>query len=311
MSFILEALRRADSERRTGTNPDLQSVIESPPASLVRRRSPWPAAVGILAAGLGVASLVLWSGGEQQTLPPLVAGVRPAPPIGSPAARSRPPVASTNTTRAAVHDVGQGSRPSQRPAAAAKPSGPQRPAPRPALATVVPTAPVPTPADQTKIAQGQRARGPSAPPVTATARIESPARETGKPRSAPEPVRAEPTAAAAARTEPPPPQPPAERTDLAAAQQGTAPPPVPAETPPTDQVPLLESLPAAQHQLFDGIQLDAHVYADDPAKRFVLIRMRGHRVGDTVGTAGPVIEAITRDGAILRSGSVRALIPHP
>jgi len=76
-------------------------------------------------------------------------------------------------------------------------------------------------------------------------------------------------------------------------------------------VPLAESLPPAQRQLFDGIELDAHVYADDPEERFVLIHMKGHRAGDTVGPAGPVIETITPDGAILRSGSVRALIPHP
>ena len=72
-----------------------------------------------------------------------------------------------------------------------------------------------------------------------------------------------------------------------------------------------ESLPPAQRQLFDGIQLDAHLYADDPAKRLVLIHMRSHRVGDTAGASGPLLEAITRDGAILRSGSVRALLPRP
>ena len=70
-------------------------------------------------------------------------------------------------------------------------------------------------------------------------------------------------------------------------------------------------LPKLQRQPFEGIQLDAHVYADDPAERFVLIGMRGHRVGDTVGDGGPTLDAITPEGAVLRAGAVRALIPHP
>ncbi|MDF1555406.1 MAG: general secretion pathway protein GspB, partial [Deferrisomatales bacterium] len=96
---------------------------------------------------------------------------------------------------------------------------------------------------------------------------------------------------------------------------GPASPPAPVavETAPAlpAEVPLLEALPPAQRQLFDGFQLDAHVYADDPAQRFVLIHMRTQRVGDEVGTGGLVLEAITQDGAVLRSGTVRALIPRP
>jgi prolyl-tRNA synthetase len=80
---------------------------------------------------------------------------------------------------------------------------------------------------------------------------------------------------------------------------------------PPAEVRPLESLPPEQRELFADAQLDAHVYADDPAARFVLIHMRTHRIGDRVGTDGPVVEAITRDGAVLRSGAVRALVPHP
>ena len=39
------------------------------------------------------------------------------------------------------------------------------------------------------------------------------------------------------------------------------------------------------------MRLDAHVYDEDPAGRFVMIGMRGYRVGDSVGVGGPVVEA--------------------
>ena len=98
--------------------------------------------------------------------------------------------------------------------------------------------------------------------------------------------------------------PPAQKTGPAVPARQT--PPVPPSA-----VPLVADLPPAQQQPFAGIQLDAHVYAEDPAERFVLINMRGYRVGDTVENRGVVLDAITPDGAVLRSGELRALAPHP
>ena len=49
MSFILEALRRADRDRRSGDRPALQTVVEAAPSRPPHRRSTWPAAVAIAA----------------------------------------------------------------------------------------------------------------------------------------------------------------------------------------------------------------------------------------------------------------------
>ena len=313
MSFILEALRRADRERRAETNPGLQSVVEPPPAAPARRRSPWLAAAGIVVLGAGAAGLVLWSQGEQQT-PRSVATAQPSAP--GPAASMPPPLPVPTAGPPTL--MVPGLRPGLTSPRADKPPAVSQPA-RTLESTHYPAGGSLIAAVQRRQSQPQPTPGtPSAdgvaPPPPAVTRTEAPLPATRKPAPAP-----------AAALEPEPAPPPAPTTVAATPsprREGTAPgtpspaaPPAPVavEPPPPlpTEVPLLEALPPAQRQLFDGIQLDAHVYADDPEKRFVLIHMRGHRVGDTVGNAGPVIEAITRDGAILRSGSVRALIPHP
>ncbi|MCA1804891.1 MAG: general secretion pathway protein GspB [Xanthomonadaceae bacterium] len=55
---------------------------------------------------------------------------------------------------------------------------------------------------------------------------------------------------------------------------------------------------AAVQQLAVGISLDVHVYAEQPAQRFVLINMNRYREGDRL-KEGAVLERITPEGVVL------------
>jgi general secretion pathway protein B len=62
------------------------------------------------------------------------------------------------------------------------------------------------------------------------------------------------------------------------------------------------ALPGADEVVARGgvppLHLDLHVYASQPQQRFVFVNSRKYREGDTLAE-GPVVEAITPDGAIL------------
>jgi general secretion pathway protein B len=55
---------------------------------------------------------------------------------------------------------------------------------------------------------------------------------------------------------------------------------------------------AAVQQLAAGLSLDVHVYAEQPAQRFVLINMNRYREGDRL-KEGAVLERITPQGVVL------------
>lgn len=57
------------------------------------------------------------------------------------------------------------------------------------------------------------------------------------------------------------------------------------------------------------LHLDVHVYATDPADRFVYINMRKYKEGNTL-QEGPVLEKIRRDGVVLNYQGLRFLLPR-
>jgi len=57
------------------------------------------------------------------------------------------------------------------------------------------------------------------------------------------------------------------------------------------------------------LHLDVHVYATNPAERFVFINMRKYKEGNTL-QEGPVLEKIRRDGVVLNYQGVRFILPR-
>jgi len=57
------------------------------------------------------------------------------------------------------------------------------------------------------------------------------------------------------------------------------------------------------------LEINGHVWSEDPAQRFVFINWKSFREGDRVGEGGPRLERITPEGVVVDFGTARALIP--
>ncbi len=99
----------------------------------------------------------------------------------------------------------------------------------------------------------------------------------------------------------PPPAP--DPTLVPAAPLATAPTPAEALPPPIAELP-----PQATAGLPE-LSVDLHVYTADPAKRTVFINGRRYQQGGVL-PEGPVVEEITREGAVLRYRGRRFLLPR-
>lgn len=133
MSYILDALRRADAERERGGVPGLHTQTMAEPgdeadiAPRARGLKPWHwLAIG-LAGGLAVAIAWSWRGEEP---PPPVAVLPPAPP---------PPALPAPAAPAAIAPIAVTEAPPASPVAIA----PMRAAPPPPAAAARPAAPAP------------------------------------------------------------------------------------------------------------------------------------------------------------------------
>jgi general secretion pathway protein B len=76
-----------------------------------------------------------------------------------------------------------------------------------------------------------------------------------------------------------------------------------------------ESLPSISEINLTGAQalpelhLDVHVYATNPAERFVYVNMRKYHQGSTL-QEGPTVERIRRDGVVLNYQGLRFILPR-
>ena len=67
---------------------------------------------------------------------------------------------------------------------------------------------------------------------------------------------------------------------------------------------------ASIHVTLPPLKLSMHVFADEPAQRFVILD--GRRQGEGASpAAGVVIEEIRRDGVVLSASGRRLLLPRP
>ena len=248
MSYILEALRKAERERNVGQVPDLTAVcaLPAPPAKRIWH---WM----LLAAALAINAAVLawvFIPHEQPAASPTVASASTA---GAPRQAVTPPRAELTAADFAA------------------------PAP-PAIPKATPEIPAKPPVKAAK------QEPPGVPEIPKNRRAGS--------------VRTElldnPLAA-----RPPLSGPPAE-DDSHLPNLNT--PPVTAKRPTTPPEP-----PLTPNYVAPELSMDVHVYSDKPGQRFVLINSRRYREGEQL-KEGPTVEAITREGALLRYGEQRFML---
>jgi general secretion pathway protein B len=101
-----------------------------------------------------------------------------------------------------------------------------------------------------------------------------------------------------------------ERPPVARVSQSSPPePPATTARPETSNAPTLDQLRLDGSLNLPELNLDIHVYSDDPAERFVFINMHKHREGARI-EAGPEIREIRPDGVILEYQGQTFLLPR-
>ena len=71
----------------------------------------------------------------------------------------------------------------------------------------------------------------------------------------------------------------------------------------------LDELRLAGTTQLPELHLDIHVYAEEPAERFVFVNMNKHREGSRLDE-GPVVSEITPEGVVLEHQGRRFLLPR-
>jgi general secretion pathway protein B len=79
--------------------------------------------------------------------------------------------------------------------------------------------------------------------------------------------------------------------------------------PPDEVLPSISELNLTGVEALPELHLDVHVYATNPADRFVYINMHKYREGAQL-QEGPTLERIRRDGVVLNSQGIRFLLPR-
>lgn len=282
MSYILDALRRADQERNLGEVPKLDMALQSTAAAERPRR--WPTVLLIICLATAVA-VIAWlieqsmfenvtnDAAEPPAVPQLATVVEPnqakpqaALPKPQPAPLIQPQVQPEPQVRsqAAV----------QEPAAAAvQPAPKPQPIPAPAPAPAVPqtveepaVADVPSPSPAPEVTVDNQRRSARLPTPTVA--------------PAPSPNWARDESAQPARSLPAPREGLVSYLGLSKSTR--------------------DSMPA--------LNMNAHVFSTNPARGFVLINSKRYRIGDYLAE-GPELVDILPDGAVLKHRGTEFLLP--
>lgn len=278
MSLILEALKKSERQRRLGESPS----FGSPVIAVRRRRSVLPILIALIAIGL----LALWWMRRESAEPE-----QPAPTATAPAS-----AANKSPAEPAKEPDGSVFNDAALPAAASRPLADSRNPRKPPAGSAD--------ADRRrKLSDGELvAANPQAGPAATI--------KESEPISA-----ADPAAMAAAM---------ADAGTPAASTTGspTTAKPVVADTSKADQpalnprqdpgnsrdLKLMWELPLATRQKLPEIKLSMHVFAKDPAQRFVIINGDRHAQGDDID--GMVLSEIRADGVVFEREGVRFLYPR-
>lgn len=283
MSLILDALKKSEEKRQLGQAPTLGSSI----LATRRRRNLLPY---IVAAIVLVALIGLWQFNKykhsHRSKAPVVAGApaAPAPVATSPARNNRapaanpagvaaaapatapapiapPPVASATAPSSMVFGGEKPSAAATAPAVAPKTAAPVA-GPIAAPAAAVATAPATTPA---VVPPATKAIAP--PPAFGAAPAPNPASQTAAPTTASTPPAA-PIASVPAKA--------------AVSDKIRAPAPAIAANPDEKPVQAYYELPFPVRKDLPAIKISMHVYAVDPAQRFIVVNNVHQGEGDSI-----------------------------
>lgn len=317
MSLILEALRKSEERRRLGESPTL--ISESAWATRRRyharapRRMAQVALLFLLAAALAVGAWWWWrarTGATPSPAPPAAAQPSVAantPPDVVPGSPPPAPAPRTDTTAPMVQQDTTAEPLSSAPPPAVQPT-PLPSAPEDVAAHDAPIDPelkarfergevFANSVDQLRTVQ-PTSETPYVPPEAA---LPQPLPD---PENAPDLSSQPPSATAPASVPPAPSEPDAQQT-LTAEPAAT-----PAQTfaSATEEGLMLHwQLSAETRTRMPALKLSMHVYADDPAGRFVILDGKRRVEGDPIDQ-GLRVEAIRRDGVVLSYNGQRFLV---
>ncbi len=276
MSLIHEALQKAESERRAGELPSLQSSTRVRP-----KRNTSLAMPLLLFAGVLIVAAAAYNNRT------LIANSMPA--------RSDKPVANAQTVGKPSDGIATALAPDPaiRESVAVKPNAVRAQKP-----TTV-SAPSPIVAEPVKVARAPRPVESKRPPE-----VEATVPPTVEPNSEPT-VTSRPIEPIAEVTIPAEPARMPEPQDDAAEPADSAPAPVTA----TGSVPYIFELPLETRQALPNLKVTMHVYNADPSKRFAIIDGKRINEGGVVGNELDMVE-IQRDALMLKFRNERFLMPR-
>jgi general secretion pathway protein B len=297
MSFILDALKRAERERRLERAPDLSAVYEE--SDLPQRsRWTWFSAGAAFLVGATVVALFLWP----KAPPTEVSQSKgPAAEVGSHTPDKERPQLPAGTVQPDKlphpKDVPQPARPPGKQAEVVPPVAPVKPTSEETTKAPSTTKPgVPT-LPERRADTGSEAgvsekkaivAGPTGPPPPKLQDTSTPQRvplkETG-PLKPPQPM------IGRASDIPPAPLSKAEEESLRKS---------------VEAVPLIRDLPHEIRQKLEKLEINAHSYSLNTAECLVFINMRKYRVGDRIGDNGLVLKKIIPEGVIIDYGGGQA-----
>ena len=105
------------------------------------------------------------------------------------------------------------------------------------------------------------------------------------------------------------PSPDPETEEITAPAAGEPAPATVTPPPSEERLVTLDELRLAGATQLPELHLDIHVYADNPAERFVFVNMNKHREGSRLDE-GPSVSEITPDGVVLQHQGRRFLLPR-
>lgn len=303
MSFILEALKRADRERRLERAPDLSAVYEE--SNLPRHTNirPWLWLCGSFLVGAIVVGLMLWPEGPGPVKSPLPKGESASLPLSAPETIEKTPPPSSSPDSASLQPKrlsAQAStpQPARGSVQEAKPS-------RPTKIVVEKIAP-----SKTKSKPAEKA--PDLKPVSTAGEIPDPRPSPEAAVEKREPVQPSPSVSSSPekafmKTAESDKSKAVEKQAEAVAVSPVKPSPAPAAKEGVDRkrieaIPLIGELPYEIKEKLGKLQINVHSYSKDPAERLVFINMHRYKVGDKIGEGGPLLKEITPEGVIIDYG---------